>query len=64
MSVDSSDYQWKCVGVIKQNALVVLTLFGVCVGFGTGFLLQSRDLSYSGLMWLGENISFTHIHAE
>ena len=38
---------------LKDNLLLILTLFGVCVGFALGFGLRQHDLSDSGLMWLG-----------
>ena len=39
--------------VLKQNGLMILTLFGVVLGFGLGFGLRRYDLSDTALMWLG-----------
>ena len=38
---------------LKDNLLLILTLGGVCLGFGLGFGLRQHGLSESGLMWLG-----------
>ena len=40
--------------VLRQNALVILTLFGVILGFGLGFGVRPLELSDTGLMWLGK----------
>ena len=45
--------------LLKQNALMILTLCGVILGFGLGFGLRRYELSDTGLMWLG-NIVFIH----
>ncbi|XP_045176769.2 excitatory amino acid transporter 2-like [Mercenaria mercenaria] len=41
----------KCVGLFRQNLLVILTLVGVGIGFVIGFAIQQA--SASGIMWIG-----------
>lgn len=38
---------------LKDNLLLILTIGGVCLGFGLGFGLRRQELSDSGQMWLG-----------
>ena len=44
----------KILAVLRDNALLFVTLCGVIVGFGLGFGLRQYDLSDSGMMWLGK----------
>ena len=47
-------FREKLLILLKDNALLFLTLIGVVVGFSLGFGLRQYDLSDSGLMWLGK----------
>lgn len=53
----SSSYRWKCVGVIRQNLLVILTIIGAGLGFMIGFVCQPKHLSISELIWIGKNLT-------
>lgn len=53
VSDSASSCRHSCLGCVKQNLLVTLTLVGVGIGFIVGFLLQQNGLSANGLMWLG-----------
>ena len=48
--------------LLKQNALMILTLCGVILGFGLGFGLRRYELSDTGLMWLGNIVFFFFIY--
>ena len=39
---------------LRHNALLLVTLCGVILGFGLGFGFRQHELSELGLMWLGK----------
>ena len=39
---------------LRYNALLLVTLCGVILGFGLGFGFRQHELSELGLMWLGK----------
>ena len=39
---------------LRYNALLLVTLCGVILGFGLGFGFRKHELSELGLMWLGK----------
>ncbi|KAK3104137.1 hypothetical protein FSP39_024686 [Pinctada imbricata] len=43
----------KCLKLIKDNLLVLLTMVGVGLGFALGFGVRSLDPSKDAIMWLG-----------
>lgn len=44
----------KVTTCLRREALLLLTLLGVCVGFVIGFGLREVDPSDDALMWIGE----------
>ncbi|XP_078334175.1 excitatory amino acid transporter 1-like [Crassostrea virginica] len=43
----------ECRSVLKSNLLVILTMVGVGLGFGVGFLAREFNPSPDALMWIG-----------
>lgn len=43
----------KCLRVVHQNMLVIITLVGCGIGFLVGFLVKPEDPSPSAIMWIG-----------
>jgi hypothetical protein len=43
-----------CVVLLKQNAVLFLTLIGVVIGFALGFGIREAHPSSDALMWLGK----------
>ncbi|XP_052782586.1 excitatory amino acid transporter-like [Mya arenaria] len=43
----------RIIAVVKENALLVLTLVGVALGIGLGFAVRETNPSDTALMWLG-----------
>jgi hypothetical protein len=44
----------KCLALVKSNLLVILTMAGVGLGFGAGFVAQEFNPSSDALMWIGK----------
>ncbi|WAR02017.1 EAA1-like protein [Mya arenaria] len=51
--MDSRSFRAKCLGLVRQNLLVTLTLVGVGCGFLIGLLVEPTGPSASTLMWIG-----------
>lgn len=43
----------KVITCLRREALLLLTLLGVCLGFGIGFAIREADPSDDTLMWIG-----------
>ena len=43
-----------CKTLLKENAVLVLTLIGVVLGFAVGFGVRELNPSDDALMWIGQ----------
>ncbi|XP_048730322.2 excitatory amino acid transporter 1-like isoform X3 [Ostrea edulis] len=48
-----AETKMNCLQLVKSNLLVILTMIGVALGFGAGFLAREFDPSSDALMWIG-----------
>ncbi|XP_062568574.1 excitatory amino acid transporter 1-like [Saccostrea cucullata] len=48
-----AETKMKCISIVKTNLLLILTMIGVGLGFGAGFVAREFNPSADGLMWIG-----------